>query len=630
MSRMKLSTPIFGAVARTRRGRERLRPEAMQRWAGAWPGALDPAAWWIDIDAGIALLRPEASIDRDGAAGGAALAIRGAVFGGGRAAPPSGWADLPAGRGSAAVLYDLLERDTAALSALRGQFALALWDGRRRSLLLARDPLGQRGLFVVNEPDLMVFCSELDPLLRAARPGCDLDPEGAAFYLSFGMPPPGRTLARGVDRVPAAHVLRWEPDRPARAERYWTPLDPDAPREATPEVVAAIRGALDRSITRLTGDGERLGVLLSGGVDSTYVATTASARAPGLRALCSEFEPEYGMNETEYAAAVSRWLGVDLHVAWLGARDALELLENVVLAAAEPCAAWAAMTHHRTLSVAREIGLSRVLSGLGADEIFGGYDHFRGYYVRYLRYVRRHPAPAGMDPFDALLLREDRPARRALYPGVARFFEDKPLRRAAPALGDLQQAPHLRAFYRDCRRLKPEAEVMEMMVAHECQHRIPDLLLANFEPISRGLSVEVSYPFLDPDLVRLVSGLSVESRYRTADGRFSIRLKDLHPRFKHAMLEVARDRVPDAIRDRPRKSLTAPFGGWMSDPAFAGPVLARLERSRLWDRGLLRREWLDRVKRRLVPGPSPWVCQLWALVTLAGWYDRYVDPPRAR
>jgi asparagine synthetase B (glutamine-hydrolysing) len=170
---------------------------------------------------------------------------------------------------------------------------------------------------------------------------------------------------------------------------------------------------------------------------------------------------------------------------------------------------------------------------------------------------------------------------------------------------------------------------MEMMVAHECQHRIPDLLFASFEPASRRLSVEMNYPFLDPDLVRLVSGLSVESRYRTPAGQFSIRLEELHPRFKHAMLEVARDRVPDAIRERPRKSFTAPFGGWMFEPSFADAVLTRLRRSRFREHGIVRPDWLDRVMRRIVPGPSPWVFQLWALVTLTGWYDRFVDPPRA-
>jgi asparagine synthase (glutamine-hydrolysing) len=513
---------------------------------------------------------------------------------------------------------------------MRGQFALACWDGRRKRLLLARDHLGQRSLFYQVEPDLLVFCSELAPLLRAAS-RCELDPEGAYWYLAFGMPPPGRTLARGIERVPAAHVLCWEPRKPPLLQRYWTPLDADAPREATPDVIEALQKALDRAIAqRIQGDALP-GLFLSGGVDSTYIAATTTLIAKDRpRAFTSAFEAQHGMNETEYAQAVAEWLGLEHHVIPLYAESALELLDDVVLSAAEPCGAWATLTHFRILATARQLGVTRMVSGLGADEIFGGYDHFRGYYARFLRYRQQRPAPPGGEAFEALMLPEDQTARRTLYPGVARFFDDASLRQAThSSLHGWQYASHLRSFYRECRRLKPEAEAMEMMVAHECQHRIPDLLFANFEPLSRRMAVEVSYPFLDPDLVRLCAGLSAESRYRTPSGRFSLRLRDLHPRFKHAMLEVARGRVPDAIRDRPRKSFTAPFGGWLSQPHFCGPVLSQLRRSRFWDQGLVRREWLDHVLERVVPGPNPWVFQFWALLTLTAWYDRFVEPPKA-
>jgi asparagine synthetase B (glutamine-hydrolysing) len=231
-----------------------------------------------------------------------------------------------------------------------------------------------------------------------------------------------------------------------------------------------------------------------------------------------------------------------------------------------------------------------------------------------------------VDPFTALLLEETQSARRTLYPGVARFFRDGDLQRALhEPYCKWQYAPACRAFYRECRQMKPGAEIVEMMVAHECQHRIPDLLLANFEAVSRRSGVEVVYPFLDPDVVQLGTALTVESRYRNASGKFSLELKRLNPRFKYAMMRVAEDRVPREIRERPRKSYTAPFGGWLFEQDFARPVLDRLRRSRLWDIGLIRREWLDQILAGVLPGPNPWVFQLWALVTLAGWYDRFVE-----
>lgn len=592
----------------------------------------DAEDWWIDRDAGVALLRPELELPGPPGGGAAVLAVRGSVL---MAPPvsqaPPGWPALADPGGTESLLYDVLARGRAALRDLRGQFSLVAWDGRRRRLLLARDHLGQRCLFLRTEPHRIVFCSELSPLLRSPEAACELDPEGALWYLALGMPPPGRTLARDVTRLPAGHVLAWEPGEPPLVERYWTPLAPDAPREATEETVETVRRTLDGAIAARLDAEEGCGVLLSGGVDSTYLGAVATAcGAPVRIALTSEFEERHGMNETGYAAVVARWLDLEHEAVRVTADEGLDLLRDVVLSAAEPCAPWAALTHFRVLARAQQLEVGILLSGLGADEIFGGYDHHRGYYARFLRHLRRRPPPPGTDAFDTVLLPEEQSSRRVLYPGVGRFFDDVSLRRGLEEpYRRWHYASHLRAFYRECRRIKPEAHPLEMMVAHECQHRIPDMLFASFEPISRRTGIDVRYPFLDPDVVRVAAGLDAPSRYRTASGRFSLRLARLHPRFKHTLLRVATGRVPPEIVERPRKSFTAPFGGWLFDPRFGRAVIADLERSRFWRRGIVRRSWLDHVLERLEPGPNPWVFQLWALVTLAGWFDRYVDPPSA-
>lgn len=626
--------PLLGAVARTSRGRERLSAEGLHDWSRPWLEEPDPAAWWVDRDAGVALLWPErvtgAAPEADGGDPRGALAIRGALtWFEGRRRPPAGWTVSEAEDDATALFYDLLERGSTAVAGLRGQFALALWDGRRRRLLLARDHLGQRNVYLHTGPDLLVFCSELAPLLRAPGHPCELDPEAAVWYLAFGMPPPGRTLARGRDRLPAAHALSWQPGDPPSIRRYWTPLSAEAHRRATPEVVEEIREELDRALERTLAAGQPWGLQLSGGVDSTYLASRALAfGAPPATTLTAAFEERHGINETDWGRWAAGRLGLRHEVVSLGSEEALELLEDVVLAVAEPCAAWATLTQFVILARMQQLGMTRLLSGLGADEIFGGYDDYRGYYARFLRHTRRQPPPPGMEPFDALLQSERQSSRRVLFPGMARFFRDPALRKALHApYRDWHQASHLRSFYRECRRLKPEAQVMEMMIAHECQHRIPDLLYANFEPLARQMGIRVGYPFLDPDVVRRVIGLEAESRYRTPTGRFSLRLRALHPRFKHAMLQVATGRVPREILERKRDSYTAPFGGWMCEPGFFAPVVQRLGRSRFWDQGIVRREWLGEVLARISPWPTSWIHQLWALVTLSGWFDRFADPP---
>jgi asparagine synthase (glutamine-hydrolysing) len=627
-----LATPIFGAIARTAEARILLSPENLARMVepGGDSGRLD---WWIERDVGLAALRPEAVVRSPAdAAAAAVLCIRGNVRAPGRSEPPRGWHLAPAATGTEAVLYDLLERENAAIAELRGHFVLAVWDGMSRRLLLARDQLGQRSMFIHAAKEFYWFCSELAPLLRLPGTTAEIDFESSFWYLAMGMASPGRTLHARVSRLPAAHIAEWRPGGAVMERRYWTPLDPQSPITASPPVIGRLRERLDAAVVeQLGGSAGPIGMLLSGGVDSTYLAATLRG-LPGieLQSYTARFEDGLQANEHEYAVAVADWLGIPHRTVPLLAEQAAEILEQVVLASAEPCGAWATMSHFAILARAHQDDVSQLVFGLGADEIFGGYDHHRLYYARLLRYLRRHPPPPGVEGLESVLAPETQAARRTLYPGIARFFDDAALRAfLLPPFNSWHYASHLRQFYRECRRLKPEAHAIEMMIAHECQFRVPDLLMANFEPLSRRMGITTAYPFLCPDLVRLVSGLGPESRYRTRAGRFSIDRARLEPGFKWAMMELARDRVPGAILNRPRKSYTAPFAAWMRTASFGRPTIARLRRSRFWDLGFVRRSSLDEILGALEAGPGPNAFRLWALVTLAGWFDRFVDQPAA-
>lgn len=625
---------LLGAVARTPRGRSRLTAEGLQQWAGRWaPRGAGAAEWWTDEEAGVALLRPQVRVESAQGGGPAVLSIRGLMRDGGRGPSPTDGPALSTPDGLALeILRGLLERDVLALKDLRGQWVLAHWDGRRRRLLIARDHLGQRVIFTRTGPDLFLFCSELAPLLGATGGAADLDAEAAYWYLSFGMPPPRRTLARGVERLPAAHLITWSPGGAPLEQRFWSPLRPDSPPTASPETVDEIQHALDRSIVGHCSDGTPQGVFLSGGTDSTYLITTAASQGDvALTAFTSAFEDEFGMNDdARYAAEVAEGLGISHRVVPLHAERALEILEEVVLTADEPCAAWASMTHFELLVSARRLGVGRMLSGLGADEIFGGYEDFHRYYARFLEFCGQHPAPGGGDEFESLLLQDDSVTRHVLYPGIARFFGDQALGEAlSEPYRSWQHTPHLLAFYRECRRIKPGAHPMEMMVAHECQHRIPDLLFANFEALSRRVGVEVCYPWMDPDVVELAAGLDALSRYRTPAGGWSPRVEDLQPGFKHALMLAYERKVPEKVLTRPIKTFTAPFGAWFTKPQFAAPLLARLRASRFWERGILQPNWLARLLNQQSAGTPDraGTFQLWAILTLTAWYDRFVDPP---
>lgn len=178
---------LHGLYARTALGRERLRAD----WCRAIPVTfpVPSAEWYFDIDNGVLLHR--AAVDAQGRAlAGAAVA------------------------GSDSWLSCLAHVGVDALAERRGAFAIAYWDAQRHTLQLIRDPVGQRSLFLRDDGDVVVFCSELAPLLEDPAFDCQLDLESAQFFLSFGLPLPSRTLARDVACLSAGHVLQWPSRRP--------------------------------------------------------------------------------------------------------------------------------------------------------------------------------------------------------------------------------------------------------------------------------------------------------------------------------------------------------------------------------------------------------------------------------
>lgn len=578
-------TAVYAVVAKTARGRAQL-ATGLPR---ALPRTFPRDAWWCDVEAGVALHAPTVRA-------GGALAF--------------------AGTTTPRALASLRRDPVAALAAWQGDAAVIAWDGAR--LIAARDPLGQRGMFVREDADLHWICSELAPLMADPAFSCQLDLEAAFHYLLAARPPTGRTLAEGIARVPPAHVAIWRPGQPWLMQRCYTPLRETAQKVGDEALRGEIRGALDAAITRrLTRD--RQALLLSGGVDSSYLAARGAALAGGdhFDAYTIEFAAPV-RNEVAFARAVAERFGLRHHVVPLGLAETPPLIERV-LAADEPCAAWAAVTHHHLLARVAGDGHRALWSGLGSDEVFGGYKHFLRAYLRWRR-VQQRWGRDDVDAFDAQLWQ-----RSALFAGNARFLDEPELARAFhPPFARWRDHGLLAEFYRGCRRIKRGAHWFEMAVAHECEHRIPDLLFANFEPIARAHGLRTSYPFLDLDVVPLACGLGATDRFENLGRRWLN---------KRLLREIAGAELPPLVMERKLASYSAPAVRWLSTPAIARPLIARLRGSKLWSLGLLRKAWLREVEGRLVgevaAGKSGPACErMWALITLAAWYDRWVEGQR--
>jgi asparagine synthase (glutamine-hydrolysing) len=612
-----IAPALYGVVAKSERGRAAIAGGLRQLLPSSFPRRID--RWWIEPEAGVALHAPTvASTARRPSV----LAMVGsAIHGGERWSWPARAPSPAQQRGSRSVLAAMCRAPGPAVASWHGDCALAFWDGADRRLSIARDPLGQRGLFVREDDDVHWFCSELAPLMADAGFTCQLDVEAAFHYLLAARTPPGRTLASGISRLPPAHLATWRPGRPWLRERCHTPLRDDARKVSDPMLRGDVTAALDHAVARrLTG--RRQALLLSGGVDSSYLAARGAALAGGdhFDAYTIEFAAPARNNETEFARLVAERFGLRHHVVPLDLAQTRPLLERV-LGADEPCAAWATVTHHHLLAQIAGDGHAELWSGLGSDEVFGGYKEFLHSYLGWRTHQRRWRLHDQVDAFDALLWNRGDAATQ-LFAGNARFLDEASLKRGFHAPFDRwRDTSLLEEFYRDCRRIKRGAHWFEMAVAHECEHRIPDLLFVNFEPITRANRIHTSYPFLDLDVLPLACGLGASERYEDLGNRWLN---------KKLLREIAGSQLPAAIMERPLASYGAPVALWLTTPAIARPMLAKLRRSELWNLGLVRRSWLPRLEaalaRELATGKAGPQCQrVWALITLAAWYDRWVS-----
>ncbi len=273
------------------------------------------------------------------------------------------------------VLLALLQREgSAGLSRLRGMFALALWDVQARRGLLARDGFGIKPLYYADTPTGLLFASELRSLLAGHAQPLRLDPAAVAGFFATGSVPEPATLVEGVRMLPPGHFLEWSAGR-SGIGRFWEVVFPEPSVHDEATAVSLTRAALEDSIAAHFVSDVPVGLFLSGGIDSTALLALArsTGQAEGLSAFSIAVD-DPAFNEADVAASTARDFGAAHHVLRLDAATARDsfaaFIDSMDVPSVDGFNTW-------TVSgLARSHGIKVVLSGLGGDEMFGGYPSF--------------------------------------------------------------------------------------------------------------------------------------------------------------------------------------------------------------------------------------------------------------
>jgi asparagine synthase (glutamine-hydrolysing) len=504
---------------------------------------------------------------------------------------------------------------------MRGMFAFALWDERRRRLLLTRDRLGIKPLYYWSRPGLLVFGSEIKALLAHPEVKAEVDPEALELYLSLRYVPGPRTLFQGIFKLPPGHQLVADPHG-FRLRRYWDlPADAEGSIPAA-DAVARFSELLEESVRLRLISEVPVGVFLSGGLDSTTVLAELSRVAPGRRfhaytvGYRGESEADKAADEIGYARLAAHTFGAEHHVLRISDQTFRDALPEVIWYLDEPVADPASVPLFLISRLARDT-ITVVLSGEGADEILGGY----GIYRRMLALERVHRLLGGARMPQAIT--RSMPGERlghlaslvglpleSRYRGVSRAF--LPATRAR-LLGQGDVA-------RSCRYADDLFAELYGRVAHvsplgrmlyvDTKTWLPDDLLIKADRMTMANAQELRVPLLDHRLVELAARLPPTCKVRGRTGKALLR-------------EATAGRVPAAILERPKKGFAVP----------TVPLLRRLDgytRELLLDRSAACRSWFDpKVVTRLLDehasGAASRDQELFALLVFELWHGTFVD-----
>jgi asparagine synthase (glutamine-hydrolysing) len=417
---------------------------------------------------------------------------------------------------------------------LRGMFAFAIWDSRRRRLFLARDRIGVKPLYVAALPHVLLFGSEIKALFGNPSFAPRLNEDALSLYLTFAATPAPGTLFEGVEKLPPGHRLIVDAETGERTlERYWQPLpDPTLMgRRLAPEAyVEQLEDLVRESIGLRMMSDVPYGAFLSGGVDSSLnVALMAELADRAVSTFSVAIEANAASDELGFARTIAERYGTQHHEVVISEQDFLDYLPQLVWHQDEPLADPVCVPLHAISEAARQSGTKVVQVGEGSDELFSGYvsyAFFSDFYRRVWRPYQVMPAVVRRLVADGakLVLSLDRAdvLHRAaqsdseLYWGGAIAFFDAHKRAllGRPADGSSPARRAVEALYADVDTAVPGASQLDRMIGIELRQRLPELLLMRVDKVTMGSSLEARVPYLDHKLVEFALAIPADVKYR--------------------------------------------------------------------------------------------------------------------
>jgi asparagine synthase (glutamine-hydrolysing) len=523
-----------------------------------------------------------------------------------------------------AVLRGFLEWDTGCFQRLRGMFAIALWSESRKRLVLARDRLGIKPLYLCRLQGDILFGSELKTILVHPEVERRISSPGLNCYLSLNYVPSPWTLVEGIEKLPPGHFLEWI-DGAVRTSSYWK-LKFEEQEEWT---LASAKERLDyllrESIREHLISDVPLGIWLSGGLDSSTILHYAAAQASNrLKTFSISFQGR-SFDETDYARTVANSYGTEHHELDLNPEEDLAgAIEEFAYYSDEPSADSGALPVWFLSRMSRE-HVTVALSGEGADELFAGYLTYQA--DRLASAARRIPAGALKFGLSALRHWPVSDEKIGLEYKVKRFLEGSLLppdeahlywngtfseEQKKTLLRDADHR-HLRYALRQLPQPSPSLGAVNRFLLLDQNCYLPDDILYKSDRMSMAHSLEVRPPFLDHRLVEFAASLPE-----------GFKLRGLKK--KYLLNELMKDKLPAAVLKRKKVGLDIPTHDWLRGP-LRPLLLDALAPEAVEQSGLFRPDAVQSLVRLHLERRANLGFHLWGLMILFMWVRRWQIQP---